>query len=432
MQHTHIAKDMPIVGDIAQYEQNRLGFLLSLAREHGDIARYSKTAYIISHPDLIEQILRKSNRDFLVIENAWRQTDCEDRIADWMEKRRGVSVGLHRKAVQAYIDKVVSITESMIDEWQEGQEIAVYEVMKQITCKITVNYFFGQKDGEPLIPLINKFIPALFKAIGSPFVFPRWLPMPGMIRMQRLLNQLDQAIYQLISRRRSLSSETFDFLSILMQVPDPNGKPLSDRAICEALVAMIIASNHPSAAGLAWTWFLLAQHPEQEGTFYEEIEQVLGDRLPQVEDLPQLKYTDQVAKEALRLYPPAWQIARVTAKDCELEGYMFSKGEVLIISPYIVQRDPRFFSDPEKFVPERWSDEDTIKSLPKYAYLPFGGGPRICLGATLATTEQLFVTATIARQFKLKLIGEAKVKPNMHQVLFPENLRMIVEYRKKL
>lgn len=432
MQTIRVAKDMPIVGDIQQYEQNRLGFLLKIARENGDVARYSEKVYIISHPDLIEQILRRSNRDFLVNENAWRQTTVEDRIADWMEKRRGVAAGLHRKAVQAYIDKAVSLTEAMVDDWQEGKVIAVYEQMKRISCAITVNYFFGQKDGEPLIPLINEFVPSLFQAIGSPFVFPKWMPMPSMRRMRRSLKQLDQTVYQLISQRRKAPSETFDFLSVLIDVPDPNGKPLSDRAICESIVALIVASVHPSAAGLAWMWCLLAQHPEQERAFYEEIEQVLGNRLPQAEDLPRLKYTEQVAKEALRLYPPAWQIDRLIAHDCELEGYAFSKGESVIISPYIVQRDPRFYTDPERFLPERWSDEEAVKSLPKYAYLPFGGGPRICLGATLAMTEQVLVTAVIARQFKLKLIHEAKIKPNMHQVLFPENLRMTVAQRKKL
>lgn len=431
MQTIRVAKDLPIVGDIQQYEQNRLDFLLKIVRENGDIARYAQKVYIISHPDLIEQILRRSNRDFLVNENVWRPSTVEDRVADWMEKRRGVAAGLHRKIIQAYVEKAVSLTEALVDDWQEGKEIAVYEQMKRISCMITVTYFFGQKDGEPLIPLINKFIPALFQSIGSPFVFPKWLPMPSMARMRRSLERLDQAVYQLIAQRRKVPSETSDFLSMLIDTPDQNGKPVSDRAICESIVALIVASIHPTAAGLAWMWYLLATHPEQERAFYEEIEQVLGNRLPQAEDLPRLKYTDQVAKEAMRLYPPAWQIDRLIAKDCELGGYAFSKGESVIISPYVVQRDPRFYTDPERFVPERWSDEEATRALPKYAYLPFGSGPRMCQGATFASTELVLVPAVIARQFKLQLRNGATVKPNMHQVLFPDNLRMTVVQRKK-
>lgn len=432
MQKPTALADLPIVGDFVEYERDRLAFLKQCARKYGDIVRYNDNVYIITSPTVIEQVMNRTNRDFImpdtpVLKNL-QGVSADEIIVAWRERRRGPAKGLHSNKVHAHINQIVAITEEITGRWQIGQTLSFYKEAQQILAKINLHYFFGS-DGETLIRPLYNFVDVLFRLFNSPFAFPEWLPTPNLLLMRRSHAQLKNVLSRLIQQRRLSLTEKDDFLAILMQATDAQGELFSNKVLGGMLISMLIASSYPPVVALSWIGFLLAQHPEIENRLYHEINQVLGDRPPEVGDLPKLKYAECVVKETLRLYPPIWQIVREVVHDCDLNGIACKKGQNLLLCSYVIQRNPDFFPDPDQFRPERWLDEDMIKSLPKYSYFPFGGGARICLGSTLATTELVLITAMILRRFKLCLADGAKVAIKPDTLLFPDNLKIVLEKR---
>jgi len=215
-------------------------------------------------------------------------------------------------------------------------------------------------------------------------------------------------LFGFIRQRRAQPSNRGDLLSLLLAARDEEGGGMTDRQVRDEAMTLFLAGHETTALVLSWAWYLLAQHPEAEEKLAAEVRQVLGDRDPTVEDCPRLKYAEMVALEAMRLYPPAYVIGREAIVDCEIGGYRVRRGTTLLMSQWVVQRDARFFAEPERFRPERWG-EDAIKSLPKFAYFPFGGGPRLCIGNTFAMMELVLVLAAIAQRFHFRLQAGAKV-----------------------
>ena len=190
---------------------------------------------------------------------------------------------------------------------------------------------------------------------------------------------------------------------MLMAARDEDGSGMTDRQLRDEILTFLLAGHETTAVSLSWTWYLLSQHPAVEQKLGEELSHVLGGRMPQLEDLPRLPYTDKVVKESMRLYPPAWSLARTVAKEVEVDGYRLPVGSNVVMSPWILHRDPRFFEQPEEFNPDRWTAE-AVQRLPKFAYFPFGGGPRLCIGASFAVMEANLLLAAIARRFRLRLV----------------------------
>ena len=188
-----------------------------------------------------------------------------------------------------------------------------------------------------------------------------------------------------------------------MAARDEDGSGMTDRQLRDEILTFLLAGHETTAVSLSWTWYLLSQHPEVEQKLRQELSQVLGGRAPELEDLPRLPYTDKVVKESMRLYPPAWSLARTVAKEVELGGYRLPVGANVVMSPWILHRDPRFFEQPEQFNPDRWTAK-AIQRLPRFAYFPFGGGPRLCIGASFAMMEASLLLAAIAQRFQLRLV----------------------------
>jgi cytochrome P450 len=189
---------------------------------------------------------------------------------------------------------------------------------------------------------------------------------------------------------------------MLMAARDEDGSGMTDRQLRDEILTFLLAGHETTAVSLSWTWYLLSQHPEVEQKLREELTQVLGGRAPRLEDLPRLPYTDKVVKESMRLYPPAWSLARTVTKEVELGGYRLPVGANVVMSQWILHRDPRFFEQPEQFNPDRWTAE-AAQRLPRFAYFPFGGGPRLCIGASFAMMEANLLLAAIAQRFQLRL-----------------------------
>ncbi|MBA3472101.1 MAG: cytochrome P450, partial [Rubrobacter sp.] len=221
-----------------------------------------------------------------------------------------------------------------------------------------------------------------------------------------------------------------DLLSMLLAVRDEEtGEGMTDRQLRDEAMTVFLAGHETTANTLSWTWRLLSGHPEVESRLQEELREVLAGRPPIVEDLPRLRYTDMVVKESMRLYPPAWAFGREALADCEIGGYHVPAGTQLIMSQWVMHRDPRYYDEPGKFRPERWGDGST-EGLPKYAYFPFGGGPRLCIGQSFAKMEAVLLLATIAQQFRLRSAPGERISPQPSITLRPKNgMRMVLEKR---
>jgi cytochrome P450 len=244
---------------------------------------------------------------------------------------------------------------------------------------------------------------------------PDFIPTLGNIRLRRAVKRLDSIIFEIIARRRATGEDRGDLLSMLLNAQDEDGGDrMTDRQLRDEAMTLFMAGHETTANTLTWAWYLLAQHPEVEARLHEELDRVLGDRAPTMADLSSLPYTEHVITETLRLYPTVWILGREAIEPSQVGGYRVPVGTTVYMSQWVVHRDPRFFDDPESFRPERWQD-GLLKRIPRYAYFPFGGGPRICIGNGFAMMEAVLLLATIAQRFRLVLEPgtKAKLMPTM-------------------
>ncbi|PYS76083.1 MAG: cytochrome P450, partial [Acidobacteria bacterium] len=225
----------------------------------------------------------------------------------------------------------------------------------------------------------------------------------------RAVREIDRVVYHIIAGRRASGEDTGDLLSMLLRAQDEDGTQMTDRQLRDEVMTLFIAGHETTALTLTWAWYLLAQNPEAEKKLHAELEEVLGGRAPSVDDLPRLRYCEWVVKESMRLYPPAWGVGREAVRDCEVGGYRIPEGMQIFTFQWVVQRDARWYDEPESFRPERWREE-VASRLPKFAYFPFGGGPRQCIGNSFATMEAVLVLSTIARRFRLRLADSHAVE----------------------
>jgi cytochrome P450 len=241
---------------------------------------------------------------------------------------------------------------------------------------------------------------------------------------------MDNTVYSIIVQHRANKTDSGDLLSMLMSPRDEDGSRMSDKQLRDEVLTFLIAGHETTALALTWTWHLLAQHPEIEKNLHEELDRVLGGRVPEFSDLPALTYTERVIKESMRLYPPAWSLARTVISDFELRGYCIPAGANVVMSQWIMHRNPTYFPDPEKFDPDRWLPADSQK-LPRFAYFPFGGGPRQCIGSSFAMMEAMLLVATIAQSFRVHSVPGHPVVLVPSFTLRPKyGMRMSIESRR--
>jgi len=308
----------------------------------------------------------------------------------------------------------------------------MHREMMVLTLRIAIKTLFNadaDRDVALMSSLSNELI-GMFELQESPlWLAHNYLPTPANRRFGSVIKRLDQYIYGMIRQRRQNGEDSGDLLSMLLHAHDEDGTRMTDKQLRDEVMTLFLAGHETTALALSWAWYLLSEHPRVEARLLEELKTVIGGRSPRVEDLPELRYADEIIKESLRLYPPAWAFGRQAIQDCEVAGYSVPKGRQVFFFPWIVHRDPRFFDDPEEFRPERWADEK-MKQLPRYAYFPFSGGPRVCIGNSFAMMEAVLVLATVAQRYRLKLVQDQAVEPWPVFTLRPRNgIRMLVEKR---
>jgi len=428
-------------GSFKTYSRNPLPFLTQMAREYGDILTmrfYKFRVYYVNHPDYIEEVLVKQARKFIkgrilrankgLFGNGLLTSEGDF----WLRQRRLAQPSFHRARIAAYAETMVRFTERLIAGWHDGETLDVHAEMMRLTLQIVAKTLFDA-DVDSDARQVGRALEAIMD-FNSDFsrllLMPAWLPTPRNIRAALAVRRLDKIIFRIINERRAAGRDAGDLLSMLLHAQDEDGSRMTDRQLRDEVITLFLAGHETTALALSWTWLLLAQNPRAEAKLHAELDAVLGGRTPTLEDLPKLPYTDHVITESLRLYPPAWGMARIAIEDVEIGGYRIRKGCGVSTSQWVVHRDPRWFEAPLEFRPERW-EGDLAKRLPRFAYFPFGGGPRQCIGNTFALMEAALLLATIAQKFQPRLAPDHVVEPVASITLRPRHgIRVKLESRK--
>jgi len=422
-------------------QQNPLDYFTAMAQKYGDVSgmRIGKfRSLFINRPDLIEDVLVNNARLYHKgrVLRANKYLFGEGLLTSegdfWLRQRRLAQPAFHRVRVNAYAATMAEYAGQLIETWRNGEERDIHEEMMQLALRIVSKTLFdadvmrdAKEIGETLDVLLQ--IAANF---GRTILVPLWVPSPRNIRAKLGIKRLEKVIYRIIAERRAGGRDTGDLLSILLHAQDEEGSHMNDRQLRDETITLFLAGHETTANTLAWTWWLLAQNPAVEKKFHEELDGVLGGRAPEVDDLPRLTFLNHVLTESLRLYPTAWGMARLAAEEHEIAGYPVRRGYGVAFAQWVIHRDARWFDAPLEFRPERW-ENGLAKQLPRFAYFPFGGGPRQCIGNTFALLEASVVLATIGQKFRFQLIPEHKVTPLASITLRPKNgVQVRLETRK--
>ncbi len=430
------------LGNAAGLSRETLGYLERCARECGDLVPlrfFWKRILFVNHPDLIEQVLAKNSRK--VIKDIAQRAD-RPLIGDglflsegdsWLRQRRMMQPMFHRERIAAYGATMVACAERLIASWRDGETRDIYRDMSRLTMAVVAETLFDADiwgDADEVAGALACALECLSARVRSPQVLlPASLPAPTNLRLRRARRRIDGIVYRIIAERRADAADRGDLLSTLLHARYEDGTAMVDRQVRDEVVTFLVGGYETAADLLAWAWYLLSRHPEVEAKLLAEIEAALGGRPPTAADLPRLTYTGMVVSEVLRLYPPAPALGREALVDFDLAGYRVAKGTDILVSQWVMHRDPRYFADPAAFNPDRWAD-GLADRLPRYAYFPFGGGPRLCIGHAFATMEATLVLAAVAQRFRLELLPGHPVVAETLPTLRPKyGLRMVVRRR---
>jgi cytochrome P450 len=427
-------------GFYRDYTRDPLEYLTRMQKEYGDVVTmraYKYRVFFFSHPDAIEEVLVTQARKF----EKGRILRANKRLFGnglltsegdfWLRQRRLAQPAFHRGRVASYGETMVRFAERLLSEWRDGETRDIHAEMMRLTLQIVAKTLFdAEVDREARE--VGKALEAITE-LNSDFrrlvLTPPWLPTRQNIRAALATRKLNKIIYRIIAERRAAARDTGDLLSMLLAAQDEDGSRMNDTQLRDEAITIFLAGHETTAIALSWTWWLLAQHPEVEAKLHDELDTVLTGQSPRFEDLPRLAYTEKVITESLRLYPPAWGMPRLAIEDVEIAGYTIPKGCGVSVSQWVVHRDPRWYDEPGKFRPERW-DGELQKRLPRFAYFPFGGGPRQCIGNTFAQMEAALVLATIAQRFRFRLVPDHPVTPLASITLRPRHgIRVVLEVR---
>jgi cytochrome P450 len=427
-------KGIPVFGSVFEPKGDSIRYLTKCTREYGDIVFFrflGVAACFVNRPDLIESVLVTQNNNFVkskdyramrrVLGNGLLLSEGEF----WRRQRKLIQPAFHQTRIAAYGDIMIGHTQRMLSSWSDGQTIDIHEAMMRLTLGIVAKTLFdadvsheAEEVDAALAVLMGKFL----RQAGMALLLPTWVPLPTSRLLQRAVSRLDKVIYDIIEQRRRSGQMSGDLLSVFLQAHDDEGIGMTDRQLHDEIMTLFLAGHETTANVLSWTWFLLGQNPDVEKKLSEELRQVLDGRVPTPADLPRLVYTDMVLRESMRLYPPVWVIGRRALAPFRLGEYELPADTNILISQLILHRDARYFPEPLAFDPERWSVGDPrCGTLPRFAYFPFGGGPRVCIGAGFATMEAVLLLATIAQQFQIQIAAGQKVSMQPTVTLRPRS-----------
>ena len=436
-----------LLGHMPALRRDPLAMLEDGWRECGDVLQYRFGPiwpYLVVHPDHVRHVLQERHTNYVkppITNNMFRRALGDGLMTNegdaWLRQRRLMQPVFLRQRLVGLGTMMIEAVGALVERWrapaERGDPIEVLGEMSRLTLAIAgrtlLNAEVG-RDAEVIARSVNETIDYVKRNLESYIKWPPWAPLPGNRRYLAARRALDTIIYRLIDERRRDGEDAGDLLSMLLAARDEvTGRGMSKQQLRDEMVTLLIAGHESSADVLAWAWYLLDRHPDVAERLRAELDAELGGRAPSLDDLPRLRYTTMVLQETMRLYPPAWLLTRMSLGDDEIGGYPIRRRSVVILSPYLTHRHPDFWEDPERFDPERFRPERAEKR-PRFAYFPFIGGPRQCIGNTFAMMEMQIVLATVAQAYRLELVPDHPVVPLPTVTLRPRHgLRMYVRPR---
>lgn len=445
-------RPLPVLGHLLDFGRDPLGFLERVTREYGCGVKVrveaERDTYIVTHPEHVEEVLVHTGRTFqkgyqrhpimrLVLGNGLVTSEGDF----WLRQRRLAQPAFHRARIAEYSETMVRFTDRMLWGWQSGRELELTEAMSRLTMEIIAQTVFDvDLHGDPRAGQVGHAVTTMLDEYGRQMTsavralmerLPVRLPVPGEARLRGAVRELDALMLALVAERRAEGADRGDLLSMFLAARDEDGSGMTDAQLRDELITLFLAGHETTANTLAWALFLLSEHPEVEGKLHAELASVLGGHAPGAADFPRLVYTQQVVKEVLRLYPPVWWVSREPLGDWVCDDVLVPAGSEVGLSPWVMHREAAFYPEPLAFQPERWTLEFET-GLPRYAYFPFGGGPRLCIGNTFALMEAVLVLATVTQRYHLEVLDPARVVPEPSLTLRPRGgLRVRLHRRKE-
>jgi cytochrome P450 len=416
---------------------NLPGFMTGLTQQYGDVVRISflnQEGYLLNHPDAVKHVLQSHylqyNKDVYALKflkALLGEGLLTNEGASWLRQRRLMQPAFHRKQLRTLSTLMTDATSAMLESWQgiaqRGEVLDVAQEMMRLTLRNVGLALLSRDLSNEMDRLGQAF--ASYRTLLMQFLYtpfpPLGVPTPRNRRLQATIRELDTIIEGIISERRKQHTGTGDLLSILLQTRDEEtGEGMTDRQVRDEVMTLLLAGHETTATALTWTWYLLSQHPRVEDRLHTELDEVLAGQPPSVEHLPRLPYTRMILEETLRLYPPTFSLSRRALVDDEIGGYTLPAKSTILLCPYTTHRHPAFWEDPDEFNPERFLPERAA-ARPHFAYFPFGGGPRQCIGNQFALMEAQLILATIAQRYRLRLASQHRVEAEVVLTIRPRH-----------
>jgi cytochrome P450 len=435
-------KGNPILGVMTDFSRDMFGFI-ERCRDYGDVVSMRflyLTAYFLYHPTDIESVISGNAKNFIKSRN--QRSPLFQRLVGnglltsegelWKRQRRLAQPAFHRGRINAYAETMASYAAQLISSWRGGEVRDLHRDMMRLTLEIVVKTLFNSdvsSDAEKVGRVLSRIVTPFAGQATIKWIMDNRLPTPTHRRFDRDAREIDAIVYRIIAERRRSGRDEGDLLSMLLKAQDEDGSRMTNQQLRDEVMTIFLAGHETTALTLCWTWYLLAQNPDVEQQFHAELDEVLEGRLPTMDDLARLPFTEKIAKESMRLYPPAYALGREAVNECEIGGFRVPAGAQVFMFQWATQRDPRFFAQPEEFQPARWTAAFSA-SLPKYAYFPFGGGPRACIGNYFAMMEIVLVLATIGQRLRFTLLPDHPVTLMPAMSLRPrDGIKVVVEER---
>ncbi len=429
---------------LLQIQRDPIQMLMNLAREYGDIVHFrflTDHIYLLSHPDYIKEALTTENRN---LQKGYALQLAKNVLGEGLltsegdfhhRQRRLIQPAFHHQQVATYATTMVQYTTRTRNRWKDGATLDIHKEMMRLTLSIVGKTLFDadlEVEAEEIGKALSEVLEGLNRTTTIPLgeILER-IPFPANRAYQQARKRLDATIYRIINERRESGEDRGDLLSMLLAAQDTEGDGgrMSDKQVRDESMTIFLAGHETTANALTWTLYLLSQNPEVEERLHQEIDTVLAGRPPTFEDVPKLSYTKKVLTESMRLYPPAWVLGREAIRPLQIGEYVIPTGAGVLMSQYVVHHDPRYYPEPNRFNPERWTPEFE-KNLPRFAYFPFGGGARSCVGEQFAWMEGILLLATITQEWKMRLVPGHRVAMLPRITLRPKyGMRMVLNKR---
>jgi cytochrome P450 len=419
-------------GNVRQFRAGLLSFLLETAREYGPLASFRVgpgRVFLASGHDLIEQVLVTDAKHYIkhfgarafkpVLGNGLVTSEG----AFWHRQRKLIQPAFLKARVQSYVPTMVELTNQMLSTWTSAKRVQIDFEFEALTSKIALKTLFdlddpgGRERFDGVLKLAFDLMNARLRRIIK---LPLWVPTPANLGLQRAIAELDRTVQGFIASGRSRQHHGNDLLSRLLLAQHEDGGPMSDRQLRDEVMTLYLAGHETTALTLAWSWYLLSQHRRVEEKLVSEWQRILRGATPTAQHLQRLPYTAAVIAESMRLFPPVYVIGREATTELELGGYRVKPGYTVLMSQWVNHRDQNYFPDPEEFLPERWQD-GLARRLPKFAYYPFGGGQRICVGSKFALIEATIILAAVGQHYRFTVDPDAVIDIKPQITLLPAN-----------